>query len=151
MWKSDWVPIIDNPPSNWYSTTSGWGDKPTQDHPEPGFSTLTRLADAMAHDAMALVPAAGAPLNDPWRAQPRTRRRSWRGCRHGTMVDGRMRNPLPNARNPFDVHADVTRHYWWARGNHGDARSGDNYSDIPSELVNEGLGRSTPPPDPLAD
>ncbi|MFI5593506.1 hypothetical protein ACIA5G_51355 [Amycolatopsis sp. NPDC051758] len=52
-------------------------------------------------------------------------------------------------RNPYDAERDFALHYWWARGNHGNASPVDNYGHIPSSLVNEDLGRSTPPPEPL--
>ncbi|SEP53669.1 MULTISPECIES: hypothetical protein [Amycolatopsis] len=66
--------------------------------------------------------------------------------------DDRWPNPKPAAeytRNPHDLHLDFALHYWWARGNHGNASPVDNYGHIPHSLFNEDLGRSTPPPEPL--
>lgn len=66
--------------------------------------------------------------------------------------DDRWPNPKPAAKhtsNPYDLHLDFALHYWWARGNHGNASPVDNYGHIPHSLFNEDLGRSTPPPDPL--
>jgi hypothetical protein len=52
----DWTAIVDNPPSNWHDTTSLWGDKRIGIEPEDGFTALRRLADALARDAMVVVP-----------------------------------------------------------------------------------------------
>jgi hypothetical protein len=55
-----WSHVADNPPSNWYESTSLWGEKGTGVNPEPGFTTLRRLADALAADAALIVPPSAA-------------------------------------------------------------------------------------------
>lgn len=52
-----WTDVVDNPPSNWHDKTPRSADKPTQVQPVTGFTTLARLADALARDAMDIVPA----------------------------------------------------------------------------------------------
>ncbi|WP_394622382.1 hypothetical protein JNUCC0626_50465 (plasmid) [Lentzea sp. JNUCC 0626] len=53
----DWTAIVSNAPSNWHGTTSLWGDKRIGIEREDGFTTLRRLADALARDAMVITPA----------------------------------------------------------------------------------------------
>ncbi|WP_125789689.1 hypothetical protein [Amycolatopsis sp. WAC 01375] len=52
----EWSHITDNPPSNWHSTTSPYSNSGTAKSPERGFTTLRRLADALAADAMHIIP-----------------------------------------------------------------------------------------------
>jgi hypothetical protein len=52
----EWSRVVGNAPSNWHDTTSLYATKGTGAHPEPGFTTLRRLADALAAEAMTIVP-----------------------------------------------------------------------------------------------
>lgn len=51
-----WTSIVDNPPSNWHGKTPLWGDNRSGIEREDGFTVLRRLADALAGDAMVIVP-----------------------------------------------------------------------------------------------
>ncbi|KOX27047.1 hypothetical protein ADK67_14565 [Saccharothrix sp. NRRL B-16348] len=53
----EWTEVVNNDPSNWHSSTSIYGDRGTTVHPEPGFDTLRRIADALAREATLIVPA----------------------------------------------------------------------------------------------
>lgn len=56
----EWSHVVSNAPSNWHASTSLYGLKGTERHPEPGFATLRRIADALAREAMTIVPAGRA-------------------------------------------------------------------------------------------